>query len=110
MSSIKDARRIGLDFVGLIHGFPIQQLLPGREHNQHILNRLIHEALMTGKSTEVDDLVACARMHHFFMVVYALYDDGRLLSTAPVVVREAFIESLEIAEEATDLEVPEVLQ
>lgn len=105
-----DGRRAGIDFVGLLHSWPMGQLLPGSIHNQRILDHLLHKALMAGKSPEVDDVAACARMHHFFWVLGALYDEGHLLATAPAIVRGEFLDCLRIATEATDLEAPEVMQ
>lgn len=110
VSSVADARRVGRDFVGILHRLPIEQLLPGKKHNQSLLDKLIHEALAKVESQDTDDEAACAHLQRFLGIVSALYYEGLLLPTAPHAVRDAFIDSLEIAEEATDLERPEVLQ
>lgn len=108
-----DARRTGRDFVCILSTLPIEQLLPSKppvkKNNQRLLASLVRDTLAKADSQDVDDVAACTCLNQFCKTVLVLYDEGLLLSTAPTIVREAFMDSLEIAGEATDLESPEVL-
>jgi hypothetical protein len=96
-------RKIGRDFVYLVNGLLMSQLLPDTEANQLAMRRLIDGALHASQAKEVNDVDACAKLQDFCKILLALFDLGKLIPEAPLHMRDVFLEGLEIAGDATDL-------